>query len=211
MENSVLFNLILEIVIILLLIRILFIRNRKVVKKNMQNLEDIIETIYSRTSIRKYLDKTISDDKIEILLRAAMSAPSAVNKQPWHFVVVKDKKLLNELAQGLPFAEMAANAPLAIIACGNLNKALKEEEQDFWIQDVSAASENILLAAHALKLGAVWTGVYPIMDRVEYIQGILNLPSNIIPLNLIPIGYPAETHPRKLKWNKNNYNTDKWE
>lgn len=167
------------------------------------------QTILSRTSVRAYTDQKVEKDKIEKLLRAAMAAPTAVNKQPWHFVVIEDKHVLEQIAEEIPTAKMAARTPLAITICGDMEKALDGEGRDFWVQDASAATENLLLAAHAMGLGAVWTGVYPIKDKVDATRALLKLPETIIPLGTIVIGYPKETPQPKDKWKPENvsYNT----
>ena len=167
-------------------------------KSNEKN--DVIDCIMTRTSIRNYTEKTISNDTIETLLRAGMAAPTAVNKQPWHFVAVTNSDKLEGLAIANPNAGMARKAPLAIVVCGDMNKALEGEARAFWIQDCSAATENILLAAHAMGLGAVWTGLYPNGERVKAVAELLKLPETIIPLCAIVIGYPDEQPAPKDKW-----------
>ena len=163
-----------------------------------------LETIMTRTSIRQYKDKSVEKEKIEAMLRAGMAAPTAVNKQPWHFVVVNDRAKLNELAAANPRAKMLQTAPLAIVVCGDMNKAMQGKGQAYWIQDCSAATENILLAAHAQGLGAVWTGVYPMEDRIQPLSKTLKLPETVIPLCTIVIGYPAEQPKPKDKWKPEN-------
>lgn len=163
-----------------------------------------VENIMTRTSIRAYTDQTVSADTIETLLRAGMAAPTAVNKQPWHFVVVNKKERLAELASTNPYAKMLETAPLAIVVCGDMSKVLDGDGRGFWVQDCSAATENILLAAHALGLGAVWTGLYPDMKRVDAVSEVLKLTDNLIPLCTIVIGYPAEQPQPKDKWNPGN-------
>lgn len=172
--------------------------------------DSCIDVILNRTSIREYQDKAVEEEKIELLLRAAMAAPTAVNKQPWAFIVVNDKEVLVRLSDSLPYARMTAKAPLAIVVCGDLSKALEGDAQAYWVQDASAATQNLLLAAHALDLGAVWTGVYPIMDRVSAVQKILNLPEHIIPLNVIPVGYPVKDQKPKDKWKPENIHYNSW-
>jgi nitroreductase len=172
--------------------------------------QSAIDNIMSRTSIRKFQDRTVENEKVTMILKAAMAAPSAVNKQPWQFVVVDDRNLLQQIASALPYAHMAATASLAIIVCGDMSKALAGEEETFWIQDVSAASENILLASNALGLAAVWTGVYPMHDRVEVLSRLLRLPRHVIPLNVIPIGYPAVMHAAQNKWKEENIHHNGW-
>lgn len=163
-----------------------------------------LQTILTRTSIRQYKDQPVEKEKIEAMLRAGMAAPTAVNRQPWHFVVVNDKAKLNELAAANPRAGMLKSAPLAIVVCGDMAKAMQGKGQAYWIQDCSAATENILLAAHSLGLGAVWTGVYPMDDRVGPLSEMLKLPETIIPLCTIVIGYPAEQPEPKNKWKPEN-------
>lgn len=160
----------------------------------------VVENIMTRTSIRAYTDQTVSADTIETLLRAGMAAPTAVNKQPWHFVAVTDRQKLDSIAIANPNAGMAQKAPLAIVVCGDLKKALEGHAQAYWIQDCSAATENILLAAHGLGLGAVWTGLYPTEDRVKAVSELLKLPETIVPLCAIIIGHPAESPSPKDKW-----------
>ena len=163
-----------------------------------------IENIMTRTSIRKYKQQPVEACKVETMLRAAMAAPTAVNKQPWHFIVVNDKQMLDKLAGEGPRGNMLRNAPLAIVVCGNMEKALPGDANGFWIQDTSAATENLLLAAHALGLGAVWTGVYPITERMGQVAQALGMPEYIIPLDLIIVGYPDEQPAPKDKWKPEN-------
>lgn len=150
-----------------------------------------LEGILGRTSIRQYTDAPVSDKEIEELMRAAMSAPTGVNKQPWEFAVVTDRKLLEQLADALPYAKMVKHAPVAIVVCGNKERFLDGDDSTLWVQDVSAASENILVAAHILRLGAVWTALYPHSDRMSAVSKILNLPSEFVPFNVIPVGHPT--------------------
>ena len=171
---------------------------------------DAMEVIMTRTSVRSYTNKVVEQDKIEQLLRAAMTAPPAANKQHWAFVVVDDKTVLEQMQQAHKNGKMIANAPLAIVVCGDMSKALDGEGAEFWIQDTSAATENLLLAAHALGLGAVWVGVHPISERVVSISGILSLPENIVPLAIVPIGYPDSHNEPKDKWNPEQVHYNRW-
>ena len=158
-------------------------------------------SIMTRSSVRAYTDQAISNDTIEAILRAAMAAPTAVNSQPWHFVVVTDRARLDSIAATLPNAERMLNqAPLAIAVCGNENRFLQGEGREYWVQDCSAATENLLLAAHALGLGAVWCGIYPIADRVADARRALLLPDSITPLCIVPIGHTADKPNVKDKW-----------
>ena len=172
--------------------------------KNESNDNGMIETIMTRTSIRQYTDKPVEKEKIEAMLRAGMAAPTAVNAQPWHFVVVSDKAKLGELAAANPHAGMLKSAPLAIVVCGDMTKAMEGKGRQFWIQDCSAATENILLAAHAQGLGAVWTALYPMEERIQPVSEALKLPDTLIPLCTVVIGYPAEQPEPKDKWKPEN-------
>jgi len=170
----------------------------------------VIENIMTRTSIRKYKQQPVEDGKIETMLRAAMAAPTAVNKQPWHFVVVSDKKVLNELAGQGGRGDMLRNAPLAIVVCGDLTKALNGSAREFWVEDTSAATENLLLAAHALGLGAVWTGLYPDTNRSGQVAKVLGMPETMIPMCTVIIGYPDEQPTPKDKWKPENISYNKF-
>lgn len=163
-----------------------------------------LENIMTRTSVRSYTQQTISADTIEFLLKAGMAAPTAVNAQPWHFVAINDRAKLDELAGTNRYASMLKQAPLAIVVCGDMNKALDGSNREYWIQDCSAATENILLAANALGLGAVWTGVYPTEERVKAVSQVLKLPESIIPLCTIVIGHPSGPQQPKDKWKPEN-------
>lgn len=158
------------------------------------------ENIMTRYSVRKYQDKEVSEAVTEQILRAGMAAPTAVNKQPWQFIVIRQQALKDSIADEFKNAHMTAQAPLVVVVCGNLDKALEDEAQAYWVQDCSAATENILLAANALGLGGVWCGVYPISERVETMRRLLELPANLVPLNIINIGYPAGEPQIKDKW-----------
>ena len=167
-----------------------------------------IENIMTRTSIRQHKDQPVENEKIDIMLKAAMAAPTAVNLQPWHFIVITDKEIISQLSGRQP-----TNAPLLIALCGDTDKTTmpdgKMKLPDFWVQDVSAATENLLLAAHALGLGAVWTGCYPAMERVTEVASVLKCPQNIVPLAVVRIGYPDEAPAPKDKFKEENisYNT----
>ena len=169
-----------------------------------------IEVIHQRTSIRNYTERKVSKEQLETLVRAGMAAPTAMNKQPWLFVAIDDKELLNSLGTALPFGKMLLKSTAAIVVCGDMNKAAEGDAKEYWVQDCSAASENILLAATDLGLGAVWTGVYPSEDRVAKVKEVLKLPANLIPLNVIPIGYPLGDTAPKDKWKQENMHWNKW-
>ena len=176
---------------------------------NGKSQNDTVSTILTRTSIRAYTSQPVEQEKVETLLRAAMAAPTAMNKQPWDFVVVNDAKVLAALSDSLPYAKMLKQAQLAIVVCGNKHKTIEGNGEDFWIQDASAATENLLLAAHAMGLGAVWTGVYP-TERVAPVSTVLGMPDYVVPLNVIPVGYPAESPEPKDKWKPENIHYNAW-
>ena len=172
---------------------------------------ELFATIASRTSIRKFdPSRPVSDADIEKLLRAGMCAPSAMDRRPWEFVVVKDKAKLAALGSRLPYSRCGNGAQAAIVVCGNLDNGLPGKSKEYWIHDCSAATMNILLAAKGLGLGAVWTGVYPGEDRVAVVREVLSIPAGYAPLNVIPLGYPAENPPPKDKWNPAKVHHDKW-
>lgn len=147
---------------------------------------DIFEAIFTRRSIREFKKQPVEEEKIEKIFRAAMSAPSAGNEQLWHFIVINDRNLLDQIPNFHPYSQMCFEAPLAIVCCADL---LLQKHEGFWVQDIAAATQNILLAVRALELGAVWLGVYPNTPIVNGLKKLLNLPENIVPVNIIPIGY----------------------
>lgn len=170
-----------------------------------------IDDIMSRTSVRAYTDKPVTAETIDTLLRAAMAAPTAGNKQPWRFVVITDKTILTSISENFRTMTMAKDAAAAVIMCGDLTATFDGDARDYWIEDVSAASENLLLAAHAVGLGAVWCGIYPQTARVELFSKMLNLPDHVVPMACICIGYPvAETTP-KDKWKPEYIHYNTWD
>jgi len=169
-----------------------------------------IDNIMTRVSVREFTGEKISEAQIDTLLRAAMAAPSAINKQPWAFIVVTDEALIAALGEALPYSRCSNHPSCAIIPCGDLSKAIEGEMGAFWINDVSAATENLLLAAHAMGLGAVWTGLHPDMKRAEMVQTMLGLPEHIIPLCVVPVGVPAEQPAVKDKYQPSNIHYNKW-
>ncbi len=168
---------------------------------------DALEAINTRRSIRKYTDQPVTDETVAKMLNAAMMAPSAGNQQPWHFVVIRDRKILDEIPTVHPYSSMLASAPLAILVCGDLKL---QKNEGYWIQDCSAATQNLLLAAHALGLGAVWLGVFPLGERVVGLTRITELPEHVLPLALIAIGYPAEEKPQPERYDISRIHHDTW-
>ncbi len=168
---------------------------------------EALETILTRRSIRSYTAQPVPAELVQCLLEAAMSAPSASNEQAWQFVVISDRCLLDEIPKLHPYAEMLKQAPLAILVCGDLHQ---EHHRDYWVQDCSAATENLLLAAHASGLGAVWLGVYPDEDRVVKIRKLLGIPDDVTPMALISIGYPAEHVEPAHRYDPAKVHTNHW-
>ena len=172
---------------------------------------DALSVIARRTSVRRYEQKDVPDEAVEKLLRAAMSAPTAVNLQPWEFIVVRDKGTLAKLAAANRFGGMIATAPLAIVVCGDTLQEARGEPNKWWMLDCSAATENLLLAATAQGLGAVWTAVYPHEDRIAAVREILSIPTRYVPLCVVPVGYPADpTATPKNKWKPKKIHKDKF-
>jgi nitroreductase len=168
---------------------------------------DAMEAILSRRSIRKYTPKPVTEDIIHDLLNAAMNAPSAANSQPWHFVTITDRNVLDRITEFHQYATMVKEAPLAVIVCADVKVSLGK---DIWVQDCSAATENILIAANAKGLGAVWLGVYPLEDRITGTRRLLGLPENIMPLSIVVAGYPAEIKPPANRFSPDRVHLNKW-
>ena len=171
---------------------------------------EAIQALMTRRSIRKYQSKPIADDTIETLLRAAMAAPSAVNSQDWEFIVVRDRSTMDAVAEKLGGSgNMLHEAAAAVIVCGNLDHAF-EKLPDYWVEDCAAATENLLLAAHALGLGAVWLGTYPQPVKTAGITQLFSLPKQIIPFSVISLGYPAEEKEAVDRYCAEKVHFEKW-
>ena len=169
---------------------------------------EAMEAILTRRSIRKYERREVPEETIMQILKAAMAAPSAGNQQPWRFMVVREPALLEALAGVSPYTGMTREAPVAIVVCGDLSA---EQRKGFWVQDCSAATQNLLLAAHALGLGAVWCGLFPREERVAATRAVLGLPEYIVPLALVPLGYPAEQVPPVERFDPDRVHFNRWE
>jgi nitroreductase len=170
---------------------------------------EALHVIYTRRSVRSFTGEAIAREDLMKILRAGMSAPSAVNIQPWSFIAVTKRETLDELCDRLPYAKMLDKAGAAIVVCGIPDKDAVYSGK-YWVMDCSAASENILLAAHALGLGAVWTAVHPDDEKVRTVRKILNIPQNIIPLNVIPIGVPKGKGAVIDKFREENIHWERW-
>lgn len=168
---------------------------------------DAIEAILSRRSIRAYDGAGVGEDVIETLLRCAMAAPSAGNQQRWRFVVVTERAQLDRLAGATPYSAMLLGAPLAIAVCADVSE---ERHPGYWVEDCSAAMQNLLLAAHACGLGAVWLGYHPRPERVEKGREVLELPDQVEILGVASIGHPAESKPSSDRFDEAFVHRDRW-
>ena len=168
---------------------------------------EAMEAILTRRSIRRYTGQAVETETVHELLEAAMSAPSAGSEQPWHFVVITERRLLNEVPKYHPYSSMVPGAALAILVCGELKR---EKHPGFWVQDCAAATQNILLAAHARGLGAVWLGIHPCQERAEAVGRLFGLPGDVVPLSLIAIGHPAEEKPPPNRYDLTRIHYNNW-
>lgn len=172
--------------------------------------EKLFDMIFNRRSIRKYIyDKKVEADKIEDLLKAGMMAPSAHNQQPWHFMIIQDRGVLDKLSEVHKHGKMLKDAPLAIIVLGD--PALDKTQKGFWIQDCSASIQNILLAATGMGLGSVWLGVYPNEERIKEVRTVINdIPENIIPLGIVSVGYANEVKDQPDRYKADRIHYERW-
>lgn len=173
--------------------------------KESDGSNQTLETIFNRKSVRKYTERPVEKEKLETLVRAGMAAPSSRDRRPWEFVLVTDRDLLDKMGDGLPLARMLKETKQAIIVCGDTVKS-----ENAWQLDCSAAAQNILLAAESMGLGAVWTAAYPYPERMKIIQDALQLPEHILPLTVIPLGYPTGIEKPKDKYNKKQIHYNGW-
>lgn len=171
----------------------------------------VMQNILSRKSVRAYTDQPVSRAQIDALLRAAMAAPTGRDMRPWKFIVIDDKEMLKTLAEQLPYAKMLPEAQAAVLVCGDLSVTDdKGNPSGNWMFDCSAATENLLLAAESMGLGAVWTAVYPYDERLRPVTEVMQLPDYIVPLNVIPIGYPKGNPQPKDKYDADNIHYNGW-
>lgn len=168
---------------------------------------DAIEAILTRRSIRKYKSKPIPEDVVAEVLKAAMHAPTAGNQRPWHFMIVTNHDLIDQIPVIHPYAEMVRIAPMVILVCGDLRL---EKHVGYWEHDCSAATLTMGLAAHALGLGACWLGIHPREDRVAGIREIFDLPKNVIPFSIVALGYPDETPEEMNRYMPDRIHYEKW-
>lgn len=166
---------------------------------------DALDVIFTRRSIRQYTDEPVREEQVKILLEAGMNAPSANNRQPWHFIVVDERQKLNAIMEVHPYSKMLAQAPLAIVVCADTARS-----ERYWQQDCAAATQNILLASRALDLGSVWLGVYPKEVRTKGIARVFDLPKHIRPLCVIAVGHPAEEAGRVQRYDSLKVHRNQW-
>ena len=169
----------------------------------------ILDHIMQRRSVRKYTEEPVADDQVTELLKAAMAAPSAMNRKPWEFVVMTDPDRLAALRRRLVLGKF--NAPLAIVVCADLKRAAPGPAKDFWVTDCSAATQNILLAATGLGLGSVWIGVYPIRAFMSLVARFLDLPKHVEPLAVVWVGHPAEQKPARTQYDKDRVHWESYD
>jgi len=168
---------------------------------------DAMDAILTRRSVRSYTDQPVPEHVLTGLLEAAMSAPSAGNQQPWQFVIIDDRDKLRAIQQVHPYSGMLGHAPVAILICGDLSR---ERFKGFWVQDCSAAVQNLLIAARAQGVGAVWLGVYPLEDRVNGLRDIFGLPETIVPLAVVSVGYPAVEQYPEDRYDQRRIHRNRW-
>ena len=166
-----------------------------------------MDAILSRRSVRRYTPESVSQECVERLLAAGMAAPSAGDERPWHFVVIRDATTRNCIPNIHPYAHMVSEAPVALLVCGDLNL---QKHHGFWVQDCAAATENVLVEAHHLGLGAVWLGVYPVPGRVEGLRRLLEVPEHVVPFALVALGHPAEHKGPGERFDPTRIHHDRW-
>ncbi len=172
-------------------------------------MDERLKMIYERRSVRAYQDREIDESTVQELLEAAMAAPSAVAKDPWHFIVVRNPDTLKKTAEALPYGGMLGQAPLGIIVCGDIEQA-HDGQESYLLQDCSAAIENLLLAASALGIGSCWLGVHPREERVAHLNTVFGLPEHIIPVSAIALGYPDESKPARTRYRDDAVHVERW-
>ena len=175
----------------------------------MENSEIILSNIYNRKSVRNFSNEKVDKSDLLKIIKAGMSAPSALNLQPWEFIVFDLEETIEWMVELHDYSKMFKTATAGIVVCGNMEKTIKGFE-DFWVQDCSAATQNLLLATESLNLGGVWLGIYPIEERYKKIMDYFNLPENIIPFAVIALGHPSKDEKSKDKWDCKKLHWNKW-
>ncbi len=212
MKNSwQILTLLLAVALLVLTIKVTFMSN-ETTEISIDPRDAALEAIMTRSSVRSYTTEPVSAEDIETILRAGMAAPTGGNKQPWEFVVVTDRDIIDVFPSIIPAAQMALKAPLVYVVCGVPSMGFPGVKSEYWIQDCSAVTENMLIAVNAMGLGAVWCGVWPNdeSDRVTKIQKLLDLPDGVLPLNLIVVGHPDQEPVVKDKWKPEKIHYNKY-
>lgn len=194
--------LLLSAALIIVSVRLVYVLSEKGDASEGTDSEAALECIMTRASVRDYLDKAVPDTIVEKILRAGMAAPTARNRQPWEFIVITDQTLKDSISGSFEYAAMVGKSAFDVVVCGNSDLWGDNDTPEVgnWVLDCSAATENMLLAAHALGLGGVWCGVYPNPERISRLSGLMRLPENLVPLNIVSFGYPAAEVTPKQKW-----------
>lgn len=204
MKKSNTFYVLLAVVLVIVFLKTSCMGDAKQQDDPTLKTKAVLENIAARKSVRKYLKKDVEEEKITAMLKAGMAAPSGMDRRPWEFVVVTDRAALDSMAAGLPYAKMLTQAPMAIVVCGDSTRS------SYWYVDCSAVTQNVLLAAEALGLGAVWTAAYPYEDRIGIVRKYTNMPEQIIPLCIIPVGYPDGPQKAKDKYDETKIHRNKF-
>lgn len=204
-------SLVLAIALLAALVRLVYSTKVMAPAQDVSPKNVVLENILSRKSVRSYTEQEVTREQLDTLVRAAMAAPSGRDMRPWKFVIVDEQAVIDSLAVRLPKAQMLAEARAAIVVCGDTSVVDSDGNPSRnWTFDCSAATENLLLAAESMGLGAVWTGVYPYPERVSAVRAALQLPDHIIPLSLVPVGYPKGNPQPKDKYVKDNVHYNGW-
>ena len=204
-------SLVLAIALLGTLTRLVYIVNTSETVPVIDKKTVVLDNIFSRKSVRSFTEEPVSKTALDTLVRAAMAAPTGRDMRPWQFVIINERAMMDSLSHELPYAKMLTEAQAAIVVCGDMSVTDKEGNPSCnWTFDCSAATENLLLAAEAMGLGAVWTGVHPYESRIAAVKSALGLPEHIIPLNLIPIGHPKGKPQPKDKYNNKVIHYNGW-
>lgn len=202
---------VLSIALLASMTRLIVLLNSQSTFPTQQKADVVMTNILQRKSVRSYTDRPVTKSQLDTLVRAAMAAPTGRDMRPWKFIIINDRQAMKSLADQLPYAKMLAEAQAAVVVCGDLSILDKEGKPSTnWMFDCSAATENLLLQAEAMGLGAVWTAAYPYEERLTAVKQALQLPDHIVPLNVIPIGYPKGDTQPKDKYDANNIHYNAW-
>ncbi len=175
----------------------------------MNDKEIIINNILNRRSVRKFTNENVDEKDLELIIKSGMSAPSALNLQPWEFIVFDEEEILEFMVDLHDYSKMFKTATAGILICGNMEKTIAEY-RELWVQDCSASIENMLLAIEALNLGGVWLGIYPIKHRCNKLINYFKLPENIVPFGIIALGHPDDENKKQDKWDEKKVHWNKW-